>query len=119
MNSSSTSPDSAYMTFAVGATPVAPTTISPTGTIASTTPAYVWNAVSGASGYNLYVYSIGSSTYVIKEYTLKTSLYCSGGTCTHTSSTALTSGNYEFKVAARNSCSTSASSAWKTFTISP
>src|SRR6185295_7515010 len=46
-------PWSAAKAFTVVIPPPAPTLISPTGTIGTRTPAYRWNAASGATGYDL------------------------------------------------------------------
>jgi hypothetical protein len=83
-------------------TPVAPTLISPTGTIGTDSPTYQWNDVSGAFLFRLSVYSIDTSSYVITE-NVKASTYCSAGVCAYTPVTALSVGNYKFKVRGSNS----------------
>jgi hypothetical protein len=99
-------------------TPGAPTLISPSGTIGTSTPKYKWNAVSGTTVYRLSVYSITTSSYVI-NVNIKASTYCSGGTCTFKPSTVLSQGDYRFKVRGRNSIGWGQISAWMKFKYGP
>ena len=74
-----------------------PTLVSPSGQITDTTPSYVWKAVSEATLYDLKVYSLDTSTYVITQLSLASSTYCSGGTCTYTPATVLTGIDYKLR----------------------
>jgi hypothetical protein len=76
-------------------TVVGATGISPTGTIADSTPTYFWNEVSGATWYYLQVLDALSAPVVSKWYS---SAVCSGGTCSATPSTALPNGDYTWAV---------------------
>ena len=64
---------SAWMTFTVGGAPIAPTTVSPAGTITDNTPSYVWNPSVGASFYDLYVYPDGSTSPVVSNLSIPAS----------------------------------------------
>jgi uncharacterized delta-60 repeat protein len=98
--------------------PGVPVTISPTGKIHSFLPTYVWNAVNGASSYDLYVYLLESNRYVVTASYLSASSVCKNGICKYTPSTHLNAGNYQFKVRSRNFYGVSNFSPWKTFSIS-
>jgi hypothetical protein len=78
-----------------------PTLISPSGDITSEQPAYKWNKVSGATGYQLKVTNTNTSAVVINK-AVSTSA-CSGSICTSTPSVTLTALNYKFEVATANS----------------
>jgi hypothetical protein len=110
-------PISSWMKFRYGP-PAAPLLISPSGSISSTTPSYTWKAVSGAAVYRLSVYYIDTSTSVI-NVNVTASVYCSGATCSFTPATALSGGNYRFKVRARNAVGWGPVSTWKFFTVAP
>ena len=69
-NVGSIGPYSPLRNFSVGVVPVATTTISPTGTIMDTTPTYEWNAVSGATLYDLFVYPSASSSPIVSAISL-------------------------------------------------
>jgi PKD repeat protein len=112
-----TSTFSAWMTFTVGGVPVAPTTVSPTGTIMDNTPSYAWTSSVGASSYDLYVYSYGSAIPIFSNSSIPASSNCTAGTCTWTPSTGLPRGSYQFNVRARNLSGVSDFSAWGTFTV--
>lgn len=66
------------------------TLVSPSGSITDTTPTYVWNAVSGAEWYYLWVNAPSGNGYIKQWY--DASAVCSGGTCSVTPPTALASG---------------------------
>jgi hypothetical protein len=90
-NSAGYGPWSSGMNFNVGVVvvlPTATTLISPSGTITTTTPTYIWNAVSNASYYLFWIN--GSETW----YTASSAGCGSGtGTCSVTGS-ALAAGSY-------------------------
>jgi len=95
-----------------GGVPVAATLISPTGTITTTTPTYVWNAVSNASYY--YLYNGTAATW----YTASAAGCGSGtGTCSITGS-ALAAGSYTWYVQTYNSSGYGPWSSGMSFTIS-
>jgi len=116
-NGSTAGDFSVYKVFSVGVAPVAPVTVSPTGQISATQPAYVWNPVSGATYYDLYVYPYTSSSYVIAATSLSAATVCSGGTCSFTPATTLTGIDYKFRMHARNRSSTSAFSPDRFFSV--
>ena len=105
---------STWWSFTRNGIPAVPVTISPSGTIIDTHPPYVWNESSGATSYQLTVYSISTSTPVIDDAVNSSS--CSGGVCTYHPSVALPLGNYEFRVSA-SAAGASEYSAWSTFTV--
>ncbi len=93
--------------------PDAPQLISPAGDITTATPAYQWNAVSGADQYNLNVYTPTGN--LIDQWFSKTQAGCPAGTgtCTVTPTTALKSTAYQWKVRAKNALGNGAWSAVK------
>jgi hypothetical protein len=93
-------PVSSWMSFSISK-PVVPALISPSGTIGTGTPKYNWNVVDGATKYRLSVYSIDTSTYVLTQNLVASSV-CSGTACSFTQPTGLTLGNYRFKVSGYN-----------------
>jgi len=99
--------------------PAAPTTVSPTGTIATTTPTYIWNAVSGATSYQLLAQNTGGVAVNVSVSPATAGCPSGSGTCTSTPATALTNGaTYNWFVNASNSGGTSAWSAARTITVS-
>ena len=104
----------AWWSFTRNGIPAIPVTVSPSGTIFDTQPAFVWNGSNGASSYQLTVYSISTSTSMIDE-TVDHSA-CSAGVCMYHPSIELPLGNYEFKVAA-TAAGTSDYSPWRTFSV--
>jgi sugar lactone lactonase YvrE len=63
-------PWSSGMAFTVsGNLPGATTLISPSGTVSTNSPAYVWNAVPNASWYYLWVTDAGASPKIVQWYT--------------------------------------------------
>ncbi|MBF0458898.1 MAG: RICIN domain-containing protein [Nitrospirae bacterium] len=111
---------SSKMSFTVSSNntvPAAPTPVSPSSTITTTTPTYTWNAVSGATQYALSVYdSTGKNTFAVYS---TSAVGCSSGTgtCSITPSTVLPSGNSSFYVAAGNAVGWGAWSSAKSFTV--
>ncbi|MFO0680447.1 MAG: hypothetical protein U0234_00275 [Sandaracinus sp.] len=67
--------------------------ISPSGTISTATPPFVWNAVAGATSYSIWVDSGGTSG-LIQQTLTPAAVGCAGGTgtCSYTSGTSLNSG---------------------------
>jgi hypothetical protein len=116
-NSVATGPWSSAMNFNVAATPPAATLISPTGTIADTTPTYNWNAVSNSSWYYLWVND--STGTPIKTWYTAAQVGCASGTgtCSVTPSTALANGNATWWIQTWNTIATGPWSAAMTFTI--
>jgi Leucine-rich repeat (LRR) protein len=107
------SPFSSWMNFTHGP-PAAPTLISPTGAIISSTPTYKWNASAGATVYNLIVYSDTTSSFILRK-NVGASTYCSGGACSYKPSTPLALGDYRFRVKAYNLAGWSPLSQWMSF----
>jgi hypothetical protein len=97
------------------AIPAVPATVSPSGAITTTTPAYVWNAVSGATSYTLQV--TGTSGTVINSTFTSAAASCAA-TCTVTPGTALTNGqSYNWSVNATNTSGSSAFSPARPFNV--
>jgi hypothetical protein len=88
-----------------GGPPSKPTLVAPSGTVATSTPTYTWNAVSNATDYQLWV---GDASTPIINTSHSASAVCSGATCSVTPSTALPNGTHSFWVQARNA----AGNAW-------
>ena len=82
------------MNFTVAGVPDKATLISPSGTIATTTPTYIWNAVSNATWYYLWVNDASTSSGKIKTWYRAEEAQCASGsgTCKVTPATPLTSG---------------------------
>jgi hypothetical protein len=78
-NSAGYGPWSTPLTFTVPP-PSAATLVSPSGTIADTTPTYTWNAVSDATWYQLYVN--GSTGKKIQQWYMADACGCASGTGT-------------------------------------
>jgi hypothetical protein len=80
--------------------PGAPTLVSPTGTIATQSPTYTWNAVSAAVDYQLWVDGPLGNVY---SAWFNASNVCSGSTCSVTPVLVLSPNTtYTWKVQARN-----------------
>ncbi|MEA5078520.1 MAG: C39 family peptidase [Anaerolineaceae bacterium] len=91
---------SAYSSVSTFGVVTQPTLISPTGWVASTTPAYKWNTVTNATQYEVMITN-GTSTLLDTTYP---SSVCSGTVCSVTPALTLTNGNYQWRVRAyRNS----------------
>jgi len=87
-------PWSDAMSFVVAALPDKATLISPTGSIAATTPTYIWNAVSNATWYYLWVNDASNSSGKIRTWYKAEEVGCASGsaTCRVTPTTSLSSG---------------------------
>jgi hypothetical protein len=99
--------------------PAAATLVSPTGIITTTTPTYTWNAVSGATSYQLYVYD--STGVKINQWYTASRAGCPSGTgnCSVTPSTSLASGGVTWWIQTWNSVGYGPWSSGRSFTISP
>ncbi len=89
-------PWSDIMTFtvSVGGPPGKATLISPSGSISTATPTYVWNAVSGATWYYLWVKDSDAATSKIATWYTAAQAGCGSGTgnCSITPTAVLASG---------------------------
>ena len=84
--------------FVIGEQLVAPTLVSPSGTIGDAAPDFVWNDVSGADTFEVSVYSVTTNTHnVIHEVVAKADA-CSAGSCTMPAGATLPAGDYRFWV---------------------
>ncbi|HEX5475945.1 MAG TPA: trypsin-like peptidase domain-containing protein [Vicinamibacterales bacterium] len=98
--------------------PAAPTLVSPTGTITTATPTFVWNAVTGATSYALWVDDT-TATRVKQSYSAAQAGCASGsGVCAAAPGVALVAGSARFWVQASNFAAASAWSAAGDFTVS-
>ena len=80
-----------------GGTPGKAVSISPLGSISTTTPAYAWNAVSNSTWYYLWVDDNSGATKIATWYTAdKAGCATGSGTCTVTPATALAAGEYRW-----------------------
>lgn len=109
-------------TLVITTIPPAATLMSPSGTITTTVPTYSWNAVSGATGYRLYVQ--GPSGMVIDAwydagYYSGTGDLCEsgGGLCSTWPQTYLADGAHTWKIQARNSAGDGPWSTEMSFTV--
>jgi hypothetical protein len=120
-NSAGYGPWSSAMIFNVsaGGVPGAATLISPSGTITTTTPAYNWNAVAGATWYYLWI-GDSSANPKIQVWITSSSAGCSSGagTCSYTPSTALASGSAMWYIETWNSAGYGPWSSVMTFNVS-
>ncbi len=115
-NSSGYTAYSSWMSFSVFSyLPIAPTLLSPSGTVSINPPEFQWSAVSGATMYRLAVYSYNTGSYVILTYVYPSA--CSGSLCAYTPPSALASGNYKFKMLTYNAYGISGYSDWMSFTV--
>ena len=99
--------------------PAAPVPLSPMGTVTTATPAYTWNASTGATSYYLLVQN--TSGVAVSTSVTATAAGCGAGTgtCSITPSTSLSNGaTYNWFVNASNSFGTSAWSAATAITVS-
>ncbi len=83
--------------FVIGTTLTAPTLTSPSGNTTDTTPTFNWDAVAGATTYELSVYSITTNTHhIIHKPAVSTNTY------TPAAGEALAAGRYRFWARARD-----------------
>jgi len=88
-----------------------PTLVSPTGST-TVAPTYVWNSVSGAEQYELYVSDSGTAGKIQAWYTPAQAGCVSGGVCQITPTTSLASGAATFNIRAWTSCGGGNYSPW-------
>lgn len=86
------------------APPPAPTLVSPTGTIATRTPTFVWNALSSAASYRLWVDDAATGTTAVQKDYTPAQAGCGAGTgqCSANPGLALTPGVATWSVMASN-----------------
>lgn len=117
-NASGQGPWSSYLNFVAGTPPAAPTSVSPTGT-ATTTPTYTFNAVTGATGYVVYVFDNNTASGVSTSVITPTAAGCPAGTgtCSIPQATPLIAGNlYTWIVSAENAAGQGPWSGYLNFT---
>jgi hypothetical protein len=111
---------STTLVFVTDSIPVAPTTISPTGTGNSSTPTYTFNAVSNATSYRLYRWDSATGTnYYSRWYTATEAGVPAGtgvGSITESGVTLIV-GKYTWGLQAQNIAGISPTSALKTFNV--
>ena len=88
-----------YRLSGSGSVPVWPALNAPSGSSPDTTPTYTWNAVPGATDYELVV---RGRTGTAVSRTDAASSVCSGATCAVTPTTVLSGGTYAWAVQAKN-----------------
>ncbi|MGH9347059.1 MAG: beta strand repeat-containing protein [Vicinamibacterales bacterium] len=97
--------------------PVAPVLISPSGTSSTATPTFTWNAVAGATGYQLWVNDGSGNGRINIIYSASQTGCGSGtGTCAIAPGTTLT-GSVQWWVLSRNASGTSPWSSPLSFTV--
>lgn len=86
-----------------GGVPAAATLVSPSGTINDTTPTYIWNAVAGATQYQLYVND--TTGHIIDTWITATDAGCTSGTgtCSFTPTIPLAAGSGQWWIQTWNS----------------
>ena len=102
---------SANVGFNVGAPPPAPTPISPIGKGVSATPAYTFSAVTGATGYQLYLYTNATAKGASTRWYSAAEVGAASGTGAIPQAAALPAGAYTWLVRAQNSTGAGAWSA--------
>lgn len=108
---------SGYLPFAVvavGTPPAAPTPVSPSGFGISQTPTFTFGAVSGATGYRIYLWDHATGTGVLSRWYTASEVGAPSGTGNGSIvwTTTLAVGSYTWYVQARND---SGASAWSSF----
>lgn len=103
-NAAGTSPWSAYLVFTTTTPPAIPVPVSPVGAAATVTPTYTWNAVAGATSYNIFLWNATLANSTTVNVTAAAALCPAGtGVCTYTQTPALTLGSaYAWFVNATN-----------------
>jgi len=104
-----------FEVIAPSAPPGTATLTSPSGSITDCTPDYIWEEVSGATWYYLWVN--GPTGNVIKKW-YKSADVCSSGTCSITPSVQLVNGAHKWWVRAWNSAGYGSWSTGMNFTVS-
>jgi hypothetical protein len=97
--------------------PAAATQVSPSGTLATNTPTFVWNAVPGATQYLLWLDD--SSGGRLRTWYTAAQVGCASGTgtCSVSPGVVLTSGPGQWWIVTGNATTTGPWSAGLTFTI--
>ena len=92
------------MTIAAGTLPGPVTPISPSGNVGTRTPTFTWNAVSGATGYEIYVADPTGAVQKLRQTLSAAQAGCAAGTgtCTFTPASALDLGAASWWVRAQN-----------------
>jgi hypothetical protein len=92
------------ITISVGALPAVVTLISPTGNVGTTMPTFTWNAVNGATGYDLFVGNPAGTVFKVAQTMTAAEAGCAAGTgtCTFTPAIALDLGPGSWWARARN-----------------
>ena len=103
-----------WVSYSAGATVVVPTPLTPSTTIADTTPTYTWTRITGATRYQ---YQLYQGDTLIYANTVSASV-CSTSGCSSTASTELSTGDYQWRVCAYVDGVWYSTSAFKQFTIS-
>jgi hypothetical protein len=103
-------------TVSAGAPPGASSPMSPSGTIATSTPTFTFSKVTGADDYYLYVAHSASSTIVHTQW-YPSSAVCGAATCSVTPATPLGSASYRWWIQTRNAAGTGPWSAGMDFTV--
>jgi len=119
MSTTGSGPWSADRSFTVGSTlPGAPTTLSPSGTITSSTPTYSWSAVPTATAYSMWVDDSSAMGRIQQVYSAS-QLGCGTGTgtCSVTPSVALAAGAGNWWVKATSAAGDGPWSADRPFTV--
>jgi hypothetical protein len=118
-NSAGYGPWSAGLSFTVNASPPAATLVAPSGTSCDPMPTYIWNAVSNATWYYLWVN--GPSGNVLQQWYTAAQAHCGGGTgtCAIAPATTLAAGNHTWWVQTYNSVGYGPWSAEQSFTVTP
>jgi hypothetical protein len=118
-NSAGYGPWSSGLSFTVSAPPPATTLVAPSGTSCDATPTYIWNAVSSATWYYLWVN--GPSGNVVKQWYTAAQAHCASGTgtCAVAPATTLASGSSIWWIQTWNSVGYGPWSAGKRFTVTP
>ena len=110
---------SGYAHFAVGARPAAPTPSAPLGAGASATPAFTFNAVAGATGYQIYLWTnaTASGDSTIWYTPAQVGAPAGSGTASITLPATLPAGTYIWQVRAKNASGTGAWSGYAHFAV--
>jgi len=95
------------------AAPAAPIAQYPSNAAGSKTPTFRWSQISGATGYNLYIFTTAN----VKVFSGAVTPTCDGTACRYVYSAGLTAGNYKWSVKSRNAIGYSAASNWLYFTL--
>ena len=92
------------ITVLAGALPPAVTPLSPSGNVSTTKPTFTWNAVSGATGYDVFVGNTDGTVFKITQTLTAAEAGCAAGTgaCTFTPTVALDLGRGSWWVRAKN-----------------